>query len=96
MIRLAGQGNYSKIFLCEHKKTGQQCAIKEYHKQRVKQVNKMADLNMEKHVLKILKGCPYVAQGFDTFQDEYSYYVRSEFVPGGELWELVKVYGLGS
>ena len=43
-----------------------------------------------------MKDCSWVARGYETFQDEYSLYIRSEYVPNGELWDKCKVFGLGS
>ena len=62
-----GTGNYSTISLYKEKATGKEFAIKTYSKQRIKQVNKLADLKMEKHSLAILKDCKSVARIYETF-----------------------------
>jgi len=51
---------------------------------------------MEKHCLKKLEGNEYVIKLQDTFQDELNLYMVMELVPCGELWDLVKNFGLKS
>ena len=67
VIKVAGEGNYSKIYQCREKSTGKIFAIKEYIKPQVKRVNKLDDVKMEKHTLGILKDCKWVTKIYETF-----------------------------
>lgn len=49
---------------------------------------------MEVHCLKKLAGIPEVIDFFHYFEDELHIYLNFEYVNGGELWDIVKVFGL--
>jgi len=95
-VKQIGLGNFSEIYLVRHKDNGEEFALKIIPKQKLKSLHKENDVIMEKHCLKKLEGNEYVIKLQDTFQDELNLYMVMELVPCGELWDLVKNFGLKS
>jgi 3-phosphoinositide dependent protein kinase-1 len=93
-VKQVGLGNFSEIFLARHKETGGEFAMKIIPKLKLKSLHKESDVIMEKHCLKKLEGFDHVIKLYDTFQDELNLYMIMEMVPGGELWDLTKNFGL--
>ena len=95
-IKKVGQGNFSDIFSAVEIATNKPYAIKRINKMRLKHIRKEDDIMMEKHCLRKLSGNPYVIEMYETFQDDMNLYIKMEFVNNGELWNLVKNFGLQS
>jgi 3-phosphoinositide dependent protein kinase-1 len=85
--RVLGEGNYSRVFLCTLKQNGARFAIKVIEKKRIERFKKQAEALMEKHVLSITAH-PFIVRLHHTFHDHSCLYIVTEFVPGGELWNL--------
>ena len=94
IIKKIGSGNFSEIYEVVNKTTGQIFAMKTIEKAKLKRLNKEKDVIMEKYCLKKLEGSNYVVKLFETFQDEFNLYIIMELVHGGELWEIVRSFGL--
>lgn len=93
-LKLIGEGNFSQIFLVKRKDKEEKYAMKVVNKQRVKMLHKENDLVMEKHCLTKLKDSEYVINFIDSFDNFLNVYLVMEYMPGGELWEIVKCFGL--
>ena len=95
-LKKIGEGNFSDIYSAINLFNKKTYAIKIINKGKLKRVRKEADILMEKHCLKKLMGNPYAIEIYSTFQDDLNLFVQFEFAKGGELWELVKIFGLES
>jgi serine/threonine protein kinase len=95
-IKQIGVGNFSEILLVKKKDTEGEFAMKMIPKLKLRQLHKENDVIIEKHCLKKLEPSGCVIKLFDTFQDELNLYMIMEYVPGGELWDIVKNFGLKS
>lgn len=95
-LKLVGEGNFSQIFLVRRKGKEETYAMKVVNKQRVKMLHKENDLLMEKHCLIKMKDSEYVIDYIESFQNFLNLYLVMEYMPGGELWDLVKCFGLPS
>lgn len=88
-----GEGSYSTVVLATDRHTSKQYAVKILDKRHIIKEKKVKYVNIEKHALNRLAGCPGVVSLFFTFQDKYSLYFVLDFAANGELLGLVKQYG---
>ena len=91
-----GEGNFTRIFLAEYKKTGEVFAIKSVEKATVDKVRKRHknvnnEILMEKRALTKLKH-ENIVKLFSTFQDAstLTLYYQMEYFEGGEVWKLLR------
>ena len=91
-----GEGNFTRIYLGEFKRTGNLYAIKLAEKETIEKVKKRHknvynELYMEKRVLSKLSHVNIVRL-FATFQDAstYTLYFLMEYFDGGEIWKLLR------
>ncbi|KAJ1982692.1 hypothetical protein H4R34_001629 [Dimargaris verticillata] len=86
VLRLIGRGAYGKVFLVQHKASGQYFAMKTVHKGRLAQCERdMAFTKAERTILEDVKH-PFIVQLFYAFQTETKLYLILEYVSGGELF----------
>ncbi|KAG8466345.1 hypothetical protein KFE25_002101 [Diacronema lutheri] len=91
--RVLGEGNYSRVFLATWRSTGEKVAVKLIEKKKVERFKKQAEPLMEKHVLSITSH-PSIVRLLHTFHDSACLYIVTEYVPGGELWNLTHRTGV--
>ncbi len=91
-----GQGNFSELYLVEHKDTKVLYAMKMFTKQRIEQLKKQEDVLMEKHVMNKISQHENIIDFHGCNKDEVFLYILYEYVNGGELWKKSVVYGLPS
>mmetsp|Transcript_32789 Transcript_32789/g.75649 ORF Transcript_32789/g.75649 Transcript_32789/m.75649 type:complete len:523 (-) Transcript_32789:83-1651(-) len=91
--KVLGEGNYSRVFLGTLKATGAQMAVKVIEKKNVERFKKQAEPLMEKHVLSVAVH-PFIVRLLHTFHDHHCLYLVTEYVPGGELWNLAHRTGV--
>eukprot|EP00954_Amorphochlora_amoebiformis_P026507 1379687-Amorphochlora_amoeboformis.AAC.1 len=89
---LLGEGSYAKVFLATSKTTKKKYAAKIVDKAHVIKHKKVEAVMQEKKTLSICKH-PSIVHLHCAFQDEHSFYFVLEFVPGGELFELIQRMG---
>ncbi|KAJ1971095.1 hypothetical protein H4R35_005469 [Dimargaris xerosporica] len=86
VLRLIGRGAYGKVFLVQHKASGQYFAMKTVHKGRLAQCERdVAFTKAERTILEDVKH-PFIVQLFYAFQTETKLYLILEYVSGGELF----------
>lgn len=88
-----GEGSYSTVVLATDKLTDKKYAVKILDKRHIIKEKKVKYVNIEKHALNRLSGCPGVISLFFTFQDKHSLYFVLDFAANGELLGLIKQYG---
>ncbi|QEL58048.1 hypothetical protein CJJ09_000079 [Candidozyma auris] len=73
--------------------TNKKYAVKILDKRHIIKEKKVKYVNIEKHALNRLSGCPGVISLFFTFQDKHSLYFVLDYAANGELLGLIKQYG---
>jgi serine/threonine protein kinase len=95
-LRCIGSGNFSEVFMAEHKETKILYTMKIFQKMRVEQLRKQEDVLMEKHVMEKMSQHENIIKYYGSAKDETMLYILYEYVNGGELWKRCMVYGLQS
>lgn len=95
ILQEIGEGNFTKIFKVQYKKTGLIYAMKTIDKMTAERMKRRHpnihnEIMMEKKVLAKLEGSPLVVQLYSTFQDSSTLYYQMEYCSGGELWTFLK------
>lgn len=87
-----GSGAFAQVFLCEHKPTGTNRAVKIIHKSGLS--NQQRDPIYKLKEIQILKSLdhPNILKCFEIFEDDEKYYVATEYCSGGDLFgEILKM-----
>ena len=92
-MMLIGSGNFSEIYMVEHKVTKILYAMKTFSKMRVEQLHKQEDVLMEKHVMEKIPPHKNIIGYYGSSKDELSMYILYEYINGGDLWKRCVVYG---
>ena len=87
--RIIGKGSFGNVVQCQHRESGRLHAIKCIKKCKITTSAMFEHLKSEKHVLGMLKS-PFTVEFFGCFQDQYSIYFITEYIPGGELFKLLR------
>lgn len=93
IISQIGVGNFSVIHKVKDKTTGEISALKIFEKAKVARIRKTKDVIMERYVLEKLEDSPYVANIYEKWKDDLHCCIRLEYLEGGELWDICKVFG---
>ena len=72
-----GKGMFGFVYLASHKTSGNKCAIKLMPKKSVIAVGEENRVIEEKNCLVALKGSPFIAQLYSSFQDVHNVLVSS-------------------
>jgi serine/threonine protein kinase len=91
-----GQGNFSELYMVEHKDTKILYTLKMFTKMRVESLKKQEDVLMEKHVMGKISEHRNIIKFYGSNKDEMFLYILYEYVNGGELWQKSVIYGLPS
>jgi 3-phosphoinositide dependent protein kinase-1 len=93
-MMLIGSGNFSEIYMVEHKTTKILYSMKTFQKMRVEQLHKEIDVLMEKHVMEKIKPHKNIIGYFGSAKDDFQMYILYEYINGGDLWKRVVIYGM--
>ncbi|RKP40282.1 kinase-like domain-containing protein, partial [Dimargaris cristalligena] len=86
ILRLIGRGAYGKVFLVQHKLSGQYYAMKAIHKAFVTEDTRNIELTRaERTILEDVQH-PFIVRLFYAFQTDHRLYLILEYIPGGELF----------
>lgn len=92
IIEEIGNGQYGKVKLAKKKDTGDFFAIKVIHKQKLVEMEKMNMIMCERNILS-KASCPFIVQLHYAFQNETKFYLCMEYIPGGTLFDHMKLAG---
>ncbi|CAD8053170.1 unnamed protein product [Paramecium sonneborni] len=81
--KILGEGSYGQVRLVQHKKTGQQRAMKQISKKKILKEQEEAMFS-EVSLLKNMD-YPNIVKLFELYQDSQNYYLVTEYLNGGEL-----------
>ena len=88
MGEVLGEGAYGKVWKVTHKKTGLIRAMKSMKKSSVLKEEE-AKMFSEMNILKNLDH-PHIVKLFELYQDTKHYYMVTEYLEGGEMFDRIK------
>lgn len=92
ILSVIGRGYYGKVMLVEERETKELFAIKSIRKKMLLNQNAMKTVINEKKILSRLQH-PFITSLKFAFQTSSKFYLGLEYVPGGELFQLIKKRG---
>lgn len=96
IMMLIGSGNFSEIYMVEHKATKILYSMKSFQRMRIEQLHKQEDVLMEKHIMEKIKAHKNIIGYYGSTKDNFCMYILYEYINGGDLWKRCIVYGLPS
>jgi len=88
-----GDGAYSSVVKATDRETGNVFAAKILDKRHIVKNRKVKYVNVEKAVLNLLGGHPFIVRLYYTFQDEGSLYFILDLAVNGDLLGFLKKFG---
>ena len=88
LIKIIGRGAFGEVRLCRCRENGQPVAIKKMRKSLMIHKNKAIQAREEQFIL-TRSDNPWIVQLNEAFQDEKSLYLVMEYLPGGDLMNLL-------
>lgn len=88
-VKKIAVGTFGTVFLVQHIMTNKFYAMKVQHKQELKEKCQENYVYSERDIMLTLVDSQYVAALYATLQDAKSIYFVMQYVPGGDLWELL-------
>lgn len=90
LIKVIGQGSFSKVCLVKKKDSGKLYAMKVLQKSELKKRNQVEHTNTERRILSKYTH-PFLVKLYYSFQTQDKLYMCLEYVDGGELFYHLKV-----
>ena len=87
-IAVLGQGTYGRVTLVRDKSGGPTMALKQIQKAHIVRGGKVQNLVLEKRAMQIADH-QFLLKLHRSFQDANSIYLLTEFIQGGEMWNLL-------
>ena len=89
ILRTLGTGSFGRVHLVRSVHNQRFYAIKVLRKQHVVKMKQVEHVNNEHLVLSMIRH-PFLVNLWGTFQDPTFLYLVMDFVPGGELFSLLR------
>jgi protein kinase A len=89
LLRTLGTGSFGRVHLSQSRHNGRYYAIKVLKKTEVVRLKQVEHTNNEKHILEAV-GNPFLVNLWGTFQDDANLYMVMDYVPGGELFSVLR------
>ncbi|KAI8053666.1 camp-dependent protein kinase 1 [Gilbertella persicaria] len=89
LLRTLGTGSFGRVHLAQSKHNGRYYAIKVLKKSEVVRLKQVEHTNLEKAILEITAN-PFIVNLWGTFQDDINLYMVMDYVPGGELFSVLR------
>ena len=87
-ITIIGRGAFGEVHVCRHKTTGEIVAIKKIKKEVLFTKNQVIHVRNEQLFMSKVKS-PWIVELKASFQDDEYLYLVMEFLPGGDLMNLL-------
>lgn len=87
--KTVGTGSFGRVHLAQGRTTGRFYAIKALRKQELVDRRQVEHANNERVILRSVDH-PFVVKLWDTFQDEGHVFFVMDYVPGGELFRILR------
>lgn len=88
-VKKLASGTFGTVYLVQHIMTSKFYAMKVLHKQDLCEKCQEPYVYSERDIMLTLVDSQYVAALYATLQDSKSIYYIMQYVPGGDLWELL-------
>lgn len=89
LLRTLGTGSFGRVHLSQSKHNGRYYAIKVLKKAEVVRLKQVEHTNSEKYILESAAN-PFMVNLWGTFQDDINLYMVMDYVPGGELFSILR------
>ncbi|KAI8987372.1 camp-dependent protein kinase 1 [Mycotypha africana] len=89
LLRTLGTGSFGRVHLAQSKHNGRFYAIKVLEKAKLVRLKQVEHTNSEKHILETAAH-PFMVNLWGTFQDDRNLYMIFDYVPGGELFSVLR------
>jgi protein kinase A len=87
--KTVGTGSFGRVHLAQGRTTGRFYAIKALRKQELVDKRQVEHANNERVILRSVDH-PFVVKLWDTFQDDGHVFFVMDYVPGGELFRILR------
>jgi protein kinase A len=87
--RTLGTGSFGRVHLIQSKVNARYYAMKVLKKSEVIRLKQVEHTNNEKHILESVAH-PFLVNLWGTFQDDANLYMVMDYVPGGELFSVLR------
>jgi len=88
-VRIIGRGTFSKVYLVRHAQNEKEFALKVLYKDTLANFHQEQAVLTERNIMMQFDN-PFITALFATFQDANALYIVQQFVPGGDIWMLLK------
>jgi protein kinase A len=89
LLRTLGTGSFGRVHLAQSKHNSRYYAIKVLKKSEVVRLKQVEHTNSEKQILELAAN-PFMVNLWGTFQDDINLYMVMDYVPGGELFSILR------
>ena len=89
IMRTVGTGTFGRVKLVQDKISNRAFALKCMNKRDIVVTDQQYNVLNEKELLLSCRGCPFIIELVQTFNDSDQIYVLMEFIQGGELWSYI-------
>ncbi|KAI8376632.1 camp-dependent protein kinase 5 [Choanephora cucurbitarum] len=89
LLRTLGTGSFGRVHLSQSRHNGRYYAIKVLKKTEVVRLKQVEHTNNEKNILQSVAH-PFLVNLWGTFQDDSNLYMVMDYVPGGELFSVLR------
>ncbi|KAI9257832.1 camp-dependent protein kinase 2 [Helicostylum pulchrum] len=89
MLRTLGTGSFGRVHLVQSRVNARYYAVKVLKKSEVVRLKQVEHTNNEKHILEAVAH-PFLVNMWGTFQDNVNLYMVMDYVPGGELFSVLR------
>ncbi|KAG0764307.1 hypothetical protein G6F16_006964 [Rhizopus arrhizus] len=89
LLRTLGTGSFGRVHLSRSKHNHRYYAIKVLKKSEIVRLKQVEHTNNEKHILETTAN-PFMVNLWGTFQDDINLYMVMDYVPGGELFSILR------
>ncbi|KAI9323235.1 kinase-like domain-containing protein [Dichotomocladium elegans] len=89
VLHTLGTGSFGRVHLVQSRVNARHYAIKVLKKSEVVRLKQVAHSNNEKHILESVAH-PFLVNMWGTFQDDVNLYMVMDYVPGGELFSVLR------
>ncbi|KAI7848058.1 kinase-like domain-containing protein [Circinella umbellata] len=89
ILRTLGTGSFGRVHLVQSRVNTRYYAVKVLKKSEVVRLKQVAHSNNEKHILETVAH-PFLVNMWGTFQDDVNLYMVMDYVPGGELFSVLR------
>ena len=89
LLRTLGTGSFGRVHLAQSRHNGRYYAIKVLKKTEIVRLKQVEHTNNEKNILEAVAN-PFLVNLWGTFQDDANLYMVMDYVPGGELFSVLR------